>query len=106
MIVLILEQSQSSNAQSLVGSMSCHTSLQHGRLDSAGGIAMENQSRESNTIPLATIVAVLKHQLRIHEKESKSPWVFKKSRIKDLQYGAGFVALCSPVIKSAIQPRG
>lgn len=77
MLVLILEQSQSSDAQSLVGSLSCHTSLQHGRLDTAGVIAMENQYRKSDKIPLATIVAVLKHQHRIHEKESKSPSVFK-----------------------------
>lgn len=45
---------------------------------------MKNQSRNFDKILLAEITAILKHQPRVHEKESKSPCLFNMSGRKEL----------------------
>lgn len=93
MIVLILEWSQCSNTPLSAGSTSC-SALQHDQHYTARGvIAMKNQSRNFDKSLLAEIIAILKHQPRVHEKESKSPFLFNKSERKGPQrllwfYGA------------------
>lgn len=106
MIVLILDWSQCSRPPLSVGSTS-RSALQHDQHYTAWGVtAMKNQSRNFDKILLAVILAVLKHQPGVHEKESKYPFLFSKSgKKKDLGVCFDVMAAWSPVIKYVTQPR-
>lgn len=56
------------------------SALQHNQHYTAWRVtATKNQSRNSDSILLAEIIAILKHQPGVHEKESKSPFLFNRS---------------------------
>ena len=66
---------------------------------------MNNQSRNFDKILLAEIIPILKHQPRVHEKESSLHCFSMSLEEKDFDVYFDFMAAYSPVIKYATQPR-